>query len=108
MKLTQADWTPESDQRRRLFWLVADQLNAQCRIPEFVVQDDQQGPLIHHVPAAVRIAIKPSMPANPEKPFDIWVRLTHRFPVRADGSFNVKLVVQRVKEVRKLRLPEVP
>jgi hypothetical protein len=104
---TQADWTPNSDGRKRLFAFVADALNWSAGRLEFMVKDDVTGPLIRHVPTEVRIGVRPSMPANDAKPFDVWVRLTHRFPMKLNGEFNQKLCLQRIREVADLRYPEL-
>lgn len=97
--LSQADWIPGSDARANLFRHVADALNAHAGSLEFLVEDGPTGPLIRHAPSNAGIGLRPSLPVNEKKPFDLWVRLTHRFPMKADGTFNVKLVVQRVREL---------
>lgn len=103
---TQADYVKGSSRRAALFAFVADELNRKAGQVEFEVQDDVTGPLIRHIPTQVRIGLRPSLPANPKKPFDIFVRLTHRFPMKADGSFNAQLCLQRVREVTLLAYPE--
>ena len=103
---TQADYIKGSSRRAQLFAFVRDQLNRQAGQLEFEVQDDVTGPLIRHIPTEVRIGLRPSMPANEKKPFDIWVRLTHRFPMKQSGEFNIQLCLQRVHEVSDLPIPE--
>jgi hypothetical protein len=97
---TQADWVEGSGARRKLFDFVCQKLNDIS--PGFEVQDGVTGPLIRHIPSNVAVGVRPTLPANSLKPFYIHCRLTRKFPVKADGTFNADLLVQRVLEVEEL------
>jgi hypothetical protein len=99
MSFTQGDWKKGSERRVALFGHVVDTLNRYCGCNVFVAQDDVTGPLVRHTPSNIHIGVRPSLPANPAKPFDLFVMHKHRFPMKADGSFNVSLLVKRIEDV---------